>query len=364
MNAGGIETWLMHVFRNIDRGHYQFDFLTDTLSPCFYDDEIRSLGGRIFPCLDHKIFFRYGFDVLQLLKNNGPYDVVHSHVHHFSGFVLLLARLAGVPTRIAHSHNNTTYGDSRASLLRSFYLRITEYLIAHCATVGLTCSRDAASCLYGNDWESNSSRKVLPYGIDLNPFLQPVSRTEILSELSIPVDSIVVGHVGRFAEQKNHMFLLDVFHELTLINVHVRLLLIGDGQLLKAVEEKVKKLKLTDKVIFAGVRADIPRLMSGVMNVFVLPSFNEGLPLVLIEAQAAGLPCIISDAVTPEICAVPHLIESVALNASPREWANVVANRLEKRKQLTEPLAILRHSSFDAMTSIRELKNIYNQAHI
>ncbi len=301
MNPGGVETWLMHVLRHIDRRKFQFDFLTHTRDRCFYDQEIQHLGGRIIPCMHPSWPWCYAKNFSRALSLFGPYDVVHSHVHHFSGFVLTLAARANVPIRIAHSHNDLSTVDRRAGIMRRLYLTLSKRLIARHATVGLACSNLAAAALFDAAWQTDPRFKVLYCGIDLKPFQESVDREHVRKELGLPPEAFVCGHVGRFAEQKNHDFLVDIFSLVAKDLPKASLLLIGDGPLRTKIEEKVRRLGLDDRVIFAGVRADVPRLMLGAMDCFVFPSFHEGLPLVLLEAQAANLPCIISNTISDEV---------------------------------------------------------------
>ena len=144
MDRGGIETWLMHVLRKTDRERFRFDFMTGTLQPCAYDDELRSMGCGIHPCLDASRPWIYARNFFRIIRRQGPYDVIHSHVHHYSGFVCWLARRAGIPVRMVHSHSDTRSQEATAGLARHAYLRIMERLVSRYATAGLACSREAA----------------------------------------------------------------------------------------------------------------------------------------------------------------------------------------------------------------------------
>ncbi|MGD0041301.1 MAG: glycosyltransferase, partial [Isosphaeraceae bacterium] len=204
MNRGGIETWLMHVLRHIDREMYRMDFLVHTARPCAYDTEIWDLGSRIIPCLHPSRPWWYARNFFRALHAFGPYDIVHSHVHHFSGLVLRLAHRAGVLMRIAHSHNDASPVDGRARLPRRLYLRLMERWIAHHATLGLAASPEAAASLYGPHWADDPNRRVLYCGIDLAPFRSLLDGAAVRREFGIPDGAYVVGHVGRFFPQKNH----------------------------------------------------------------------------------------------------------------------------------------------------------------
>jgi glycosyltransferase involved in cell wall biosynthesis len=360
MDTGGVETWLMHLLRRLDRDRYHFDFLTHTTKACFYDDEIRALGSRILPCMHPSRPWQYAGNFLRILKTYGPYDVVHSHVHHFSGFPLMLASWAGVPIRVAHSHNDTSAHEKQAGLIRRLYLGGAERLIQRYATTGLACSGMAATDLFGDDWSKDSTRRILYCGIDLEPFTQPVSREEMRKELGIPSDALVLGHVGRFSEQKNHEFLLDIFAEVARRKPESRLLLVGDGELRGAILQRARRLELENKVILAGVRPDIARLMKGAMDVFVFPSRWEGLGLVLLEAQAACLHCIYSDCITREVEIVPSLLHRCSLKEPASTWADLILAAADKgRASQNESLAIIGSSGFNIVNSLAKSCEIY-----
>jgi glycosyltransferase involved in cell wall biosynthesis len=361
MDGGGVETWLMHVLRNIDRTRFQIDFLTHTDRPGFYDEEVRSLGGRIFYAGDPSRPWRYIPRLRSLLKEHGPYDAVHSHIHHFNGVVLKVAALAGVPMRISHSHLDTADVDAKAGLLRTAYLNLTRLWLSRHATLGLAASQDAAAALYGKDWARDSRLRVFHCAISLAAFDAPVDRLQLRRELGIPESAFVVGHVGRLTDQKNHSFLLDVMAHVVKDDPDARALLIGEGELRAALEEKARSLGLERNILFAGFRTDIPRLMKGAMDLFLLPSLYEGLPLVLIEAQAAGLPCLVSDSVSTEADEVKSLIHRLRLQEGSRRWAQEIL-RIRKEPSAAGKAAALtqlKSSSFDIRSSIRALEEIY-----
>ena len=300
MDRGGIETWLMHVLRHIDRDRYRMDFVVHTARPCAYNDEIRALGCDVIPCPEPARPWSYAGRFKRILRERGPYAVVHSHVHFHSGFVLRYAAQAGVPACIAHSHIDEFRLRASAGPVRRAYLALTQRWIASRATAGLAASRKQAADLFGPRWEADSRWRVLHYGIDTRPFHERVDPGAVRAELGIPPGAFVVGHVGRFARQKHDAFLLAVAARLAACEPNLHLLLVGTGPLRLAIEEAAARLGLTDRVIFAGPRADVPRLMRGAMDVFLFPSLFEGLGLVLIEAQAAGVPCVVSDVVPGE----------------------------------------------------------------
>ena len=358
MNRGGVETWLMHVLRHIDRERFRFDFLVHTTKPCAYDDEIRAFGSKIFSCMSPSRPYRYARNFGHILMKHGPYDVVHSHVHHFSGYVLRQAQLANIPIRIAHSHNDINFSNKK--FLRKGYSLVMKELIKKNATLGLACSSRAAVSLFGRYWENDLRWKVHFCGVDLSPYNHQVERDVVLSEFNIPSNAFVVGHVGRFANQKNHSFLLDIAKEVVHRHPNVFFLLVGEGSLLDNMKRKAKQIGIYDNVIFTGSRPDVPRLMLGAMDIFLFPSLYEGLGLVLIEAQASGLPCVFSDVVAQEAEVVPELISRVSLQDSAKVWAQKILV-LEKQQHLAQSVALcnVAKSPFDIRESNEKLCLFY-----
>jgi len=362
MNRGGVETWLMHVLRHIDRKKFQMDFLVHTTHPCAYDDEIRALGSKVIPCLYPRQPWIYARNFKRILRDYGPYDVVHSHVHHYSGYILRLAHKAGVPIRIAHSHNDTSSLQAKARFSRRMYLALTKRWIYRNATRGLACSQLAAIALFGNAWRIDPRWKILYYGVDFNLFKLRIDKSAVRAEFGIPDDAFVIGQVGRFAEQKNHCFLIDIAVEIARREPKMCLLLVGDGPLRPIIEHKAAKMGLTERVVFAGLRSDVPSLMLGAMDVFLLPSLYEGLPVVGIEAQAAGLPFILSDVITKEVDVVKPLVRRLSLEQPASAWAEAILAARDSPQAITQSdaLAIIEQRPFNIQRSIKELENIYS----
>lgn len=360
MQRGGVETILMHIFRHVDRSKYQMDFLVHTTEPADYDDEIRKLGGRIIPCPSPLHPIAYAGEFKRALREYGPYDIVHSHVHHYSGFVLWLAKRAGIPGRIAHSHSNTCDLEAGAGLFRRAYLRFSAWLIKRHATAGLAVSRDSALALFGSGWESGPRWRVLRYGIDLDPFHISNDTVLVRAELGIPKDAFVIGHVGRFRDEKNHRLLIEIAEKAVKRNPDVAMLLVGDGDLRPLIQQQAHEAGLNGRVIFAGSRPDVPRLMNA-MDVFVLPSLYEGLPVVLVEAQAAGLPCVVSNVVTEEADLVEGLIHRIPLDAPADVWAKNILDFGSAGRSISkaDALNVVENSPFGIDASVRELEKLY-----
>lgn len=362
MDRGGIETWLMHILRNVDSKRFHMDFLVETSKEYAYNEEVRSLGSKVIPCLEPKKPRKYAANFRKAYNENGPYDIVHSHNHHFSGFVLHHAHKANVPVRIAHSHNDRTELESHAGLLRHLYLRLAKRLIRQHSTVGLAVSEKAAISLYGDDWQSDRRWQLLYCGIDLSPFSARVDSNTLRALLGLPNDAFVVGHVGRFVEAKNHAFLIDIFVETLRLKPNAHLLLIGEGPLLPLIRKRVDEAGLTGKVSFGGSRSDVPQLMGGVMDALVMPSLHEGLPLVGLEAQAAGIPLIISDTVTKELNIVEASVTRVELTQPARIWAEALCRRSSSLNP-EEALRSVGKSPFNIANSLASLERIYQRAY-
>jgi glycosyltransferase involved in cell wall biosynthesis len=361
MDRGGIETWLMHILRNANRQRLQMDFLVHLARPGAYDDEIRALGGAILPCPHLERPWRYAAAFARILRDTGPYDAVHSHVHHFSGYVLRLAHRAGIPGRVAHSHNDTSAIEARANLARRSYFALMRRWLRRHATHCLAASCEAAAALYGPGRIADPRVRVLHYGIALAPFAAPVDRGAVRAELGLTESDFVIGHVGRFVEQKNHRFLIEIAAAVVAREPRARLLLIGDGPLRPAIARQVASAGISSQVVFAGLRADVPRLMRGAMDAFILPSLHEGLGLVGIEAQASGLPVMLSDTITEEIAIIPPLIRRLALAAPAVDWADVLLGLRDARPPIAqrEALRLVERSSFNIHASLQSLERVY-----
>src|SRR5262245_47929771 len=278
MDRAGVETWLMHALRRADRGRLQMDFLVHTGRLHAYDAEIEERNSRILRCTVPRGSPAYARRISALLRRHGPYDAVHSHVHHFSGYLLWLARRAGVPVRIAHSHSDTSRQDDCCGWLRGAYLRAAGQWIHRNAThlVGASCA--AARAVFGAKWDSDARKRLLHCGIELQPFHEAPERAAVRRALGILPGELVIGHTGRFAPPKNHSFLADIAAEAARRHPSIRLLLIGDGATRPVVEDRLRQSGLLPRTIFAGIRSDVPTLLQA-MDVFLFPSLWEGLPL-------------------------------------------------------------------------------------
>lgn len=313
MGRGGLETMLMNYYRNIDRTNVQFDFLVHRDFEADYDKEILALGGKIYHMSRLVPWSRsYKRNLTQFLLKHSEYKIVHVHQDCLSSVVLKCAEKAGIPVRIAHSHNANQDKNIKYPI-KLFYKR----LIPQYATDLFACGEDAGNWMF-----SGASFTILNNAIPADEYrYNSGTRKRMRSELGI-TDSFVVGLVARFSEQKNHEFLLEVFEELYRKNKDSVLLLVGDGDLKDKIQHKAEQKGISDHVLFLGVRSDVPDLLQAV-DVFVMPSNYEGLTLSAIEAQAAGLPCVISNYIPIEVKKT-NLVHQLHLNRTPEDWADYI----------------------------------------
>lgn len=310
MSRGGLETMIMNVFRSIDRDQVQFDFMVHREFRSDYDDEIEALGGRIYrlPRLN-PLSPGYRRALRTFFREHPEYRIVHCHQDCLSAIPLAAAKKAGVPVRIAHSHT-TSQDKNLKYLLKRYYMT----KIPASATHFFACSRAAGEWMF-----PGQPVQVVNNGIDTAQFaFSPQVRSDVRRELGLQ-DQLVLGHVGRFFYPKNHSFLIDIFREVHALRPDAVLLLAGDGQLEKPIREKVHALGLDGAVRFLGLRADSNRLYQA-MDVFVMPSLYEGFGIAAMEAQAAGLRCVLADTIPPE-CKVIDSVLFRSLNAGPEVWA-------------------------------------------
>lgn len=363
MRLGGIQALVMGVYRNIDRSQMQFDFAVRSQQEEYYDREIQSLGGRIFrlPWRSKNPFspWVYRRELNKVLKEEGAFAAVHSHVNYYSGLVIPVAQRAGVPVRIAHSHS--TAFDRYNPLIVLIWETLMRKAILRSATHLLACNTCAAEWLYGQDWERDQRVSIVHNAIDIRPFENPPEDRHIIRKrLGIPAKGTLLGHVGRFDTHKNHFFLIKIMKEFLNLQPDAQLLLIGEGELYSAVQAEVSTLGLGDKVHFLGVRNDVPDLLQA-MDLFLLPSLFEGLPLVLVEAQAAGLPCLVSDTVPYEADLDLGLIKYESLKRSPRVWARRIQQVLSTSPVAWElRKAALLREGHDISCLVSRLVNIYS----
>lgn len=356
MDPGGLETWLLQVLKDIDRDRFQLHFCTCGPQPGLWANEVARLGGFIVPCAKGRNLWSFSLRFRKILRE-GKYDVVHSHVHCFSGALLRWAKMEGVPIRIAHSHN--AHDGRRDSQARRWYRKLMKSWINRYATDGLAPSEPAAQ-LFGDNWTVDARFQILRFGLDLRPFREPIDRCQIRAELGIPRAAPVIGHVGRFDRSKNHRFLLEIADLVLKSRPDIHFMFVGDGQLRPEIEAHARAIGLSSNMHFTGIRTDVPRLMRGGMDLFLFPSLNEGFGFSLLEAQAAGLHCLVSDTVPRDEVCLPDSAEFLPLSAGSHHWAARVITKLDLACSKSAPiLSDQFHDKFSMQSSLRQLMNIY-----
>lgn len=298
MNIGGAETFLMKIYRTIDKSMYQMDFAVSTDGEGAYDDEIKKLGGIIYHITPKsKGWFRNFCDIKNLVKTEKYKYVLRVSQNSLSALELLAAKFGGAKKRAFRSSNSNIGSVSKKQLLIH---KLCWFMPRLFANIRIAPSTEAAEFMFGKECVKKGHANILYNGVDLSVYrYDDKKRNQIRQEFNIDKGTILIGHIGRFTEQKNHMFLLEVFKKLHKTDANTKLLLVGEGNLEEKIRSKAKELEIEDLIIFAGKRLDIPDILSA-MDVFVMPSLYEGMPNTVIEAQATGLPCVIADTITSE----------------------------------------------------------------
>ena len=347
MGRGGLETMLMNYYRHIDRSKVQFDFLVHREFEADYDEEIKSLGGRIYHVSRLVPWSRrYKAELRRFFRTHPEYKIVHVHQDCLSSVALQCAKECGIPVRIAHSHNSNQDKNIKY-LFKRYYMR----KIPETATELFACGKAAGDWMFGG-----KKYRLLPNAIAAEKYIYEEEKAKkIKKELDLE-KNIVIGHIGRFNPQKNHKFLIDIFEKCFEKNQKVRLMLIGDGEGRKEIENKVKERGLQDNVIFMGVRRDVPELLQA-MDVFVFPSLYEGLPVTMIEEQAAGVPAVISDQVSEECIITKDLVKVEGLEETPEQWAGEILKqvKISKRDRSEE----IKKAKYDVETTAKWLEEYY-----
>lgn len=360
MDRGGIETLIMNIYRNIDKKQIQFDFLAHyDKKDADYNEEIKNLGGKIFEMpqikttnkANYHMIFRYRKALKEFFIQHQEYEIIHVHMTNTASILIPIAKKYG-NTKVVISHSHLTR--AKEGLIGI----ITNYLqrkIEKEATDYFACSLEAAKWFYSDKLISRGKVKIINNGIDSSKFkFSRTIRDEIRREFNLD-NKLVIGHVGRFFPQKNHKLIINIFEQLLTKNKESILILIGEGSLMNDIKEIVKTKGISENVLFLGNRSDVHLLMQG-MDVFLMPSLFEGLPVVGIEAQASGLPCVFSDTITNEV----DIINSstfVSLNSSIDSWVDAILNFKDFDRKNTENLIIA--NGYDVKKISCDLQNYY-----
>ena len=345
---------IMNLYREIDRDHIQFDFVVHSQKEGAYDQEIRILGGTIYHCPAYKGFNHFSYREWWYRffgDHHLDYGIVHGHIGSTASIYLSAAKRYGVFT-IAHSHSSFSGWNIRTMLYKTI-----SYATRYVADYFFACSTDAALDRFGINVVNGSHFHIVPNSINSRDYIYTDKRMNILRQkYGISSKTLVIGHVGRFCKVKNHIFVLYIFKEILVRNTNSLLLLAGDGPLKHEMKDLAERLGIRKQVKFLGVRTDINDLMC-LMDVFIFPSLYEGLPVALVEAQASGLPAVISDHIPKDSILIPELIKVMNLNESYSEWAaeTLKAADIERKDQS----GLIKKKGFDTEVTSRWLEDFY-----
>lgn len=374
MDRAGAETMMMNYLRNINREKIHIDFLINRAEKADYEEEIEKLGSRVYhmcPLYPGK-FRRYKKEFRQFLENHPEYKIIHSHLEERSYFALKIAKQMKVPIRIVHAHSMPKHFDIKMPVRYYFRKKVQKY-----CTHRFACGEEAAKWLFGTnacielkDAVESGNLSAYPIlmknAVDTTEFYaDETKRKKIRKQLKIKDKELVIGHIGRFTYEKNHPFLVDIFNIVNQYMPDSRLLLIGGGKPQKEVEtkanikKKVKQLGINSKVKFLGVRDDINDLMNG-MDILVMPSISEGFPVTLMEAQSAGLRCLVSDRVSYQ-CNVTEEMQYMSLEQGEEEWANKILSFCTLQLNAEEMNEKVKVAGFDIKQNAEWLEKFYEK---
>lgn len=355
--VGGFDVVATSLQMHLDRERFECTYyiVGEEVGPL--EPMVIASGAKVIHRPDSVKSYLADYKYLKKVMHEGKYDVVHSHLMFFSGLVMLAARMEGVPVRVPHGHMTDPCIESRSFVKRRMfdvYRLFMTILLDCCGTALVACGPEAGAYLYGKHIFKRRGI-ILNNGIDLSKYkFDSAMRTQKRRELGLE-NKLVVGHVGRLNYIKNHKFLLDVFAELKKVNSDAKLLIVGDGEERNAIEEKAHRLGIEEDVILAGVRNDVYDMLQA-MDVFVFPSFKEGLPVTLIEAQATKLPCLISDTVS-EYARQNSNVEYISLSASAAEWAQKAQKLASIDRESVSCEKLIKN--YDINEVVKQLEKIY-----
>jgi len=321
LDIGGLENVLMNFFRNINRDEMDIDFLINEKGETDYTREVKALGGNVYYTdrLGQQGLIKYINSLVHIIRNNGPYDVIHVNMEQRGGIACLAGLIAGVKVRICHSHTTNVSG-MHSKLLMPLY----RLFIKISATKLLACGKSAGQFMLGKKFE------VLPNAIDVNKFANVDEGLvkAFKNSYGLPDNAVLLGHVGRLSKEKNQLFLIELLAQLSKSDIDYRLIIVGDGEEKNKILNLAEEKGITDRIIFTGFREDANVLMN-VFDIFLLPSFYEGLPLTVIEAQAAGVQCILSNNITTEVDLGLGLVEFLSIK-DISSWSSYIISFRKK----------------------------------
>lgn len=358
LDRGGAETMVMNLYHNIDTSKVQFDFVVHTDEKCAYDSEVERMGGRIYHAPKYRIINHFPYVIWwkKFFKVHSECKIVHAHIRSSASIFLTIAKKNGYVT-IAHSHS-TSNGKGFQALIKN----LLQFPIRYTADYFFSCSDIAGKWLYGERVTRGSNYRMVPNCIDCKQFFySEAQRKQVRDEQNIEEDCFVIGHVGRFHEAKNHKYLIQIFAEILRRRPNTKLLLVGDGELQEKIEQDCRRLGIREQTTFTGLQSH-PEQFYHAMDLFLFPSLWEGLPMSVVEAQASGLPCVISDRITKDV-RITDRVKYMSLNASPGEWAEEILKYAGKVRAGLNDQQKIRLKKFDSISVAKEMQEFYLKLH-
>jgi glycosyltransferase involved in cell wall biosynthesis len=356
LHIGGSQSFVVNLERHVDSNRFAFDYVVFPEDRSGFYKEVMAMGSRIFVCPRYVILNHFSFLKWweRFFKNHPEYSIVHGHVRSTAALYLKIAKKFGCST-IVHSHS---VSDGKG--IKAFLERMYEIQIPFVSDFFFACSREAGLWLFGDKIVGGDRFFVVPNGIDVNSFgLSLATRANVRKELGIPVSSFVLGNVGRFAKVKNHSFLLDVFFQFLKIDSSGMLLLVGDGNLRSDIENKARKMGLTNRIIFVG-STDSPAKFYQAMDYFIFPSFWEGFGTAALEAQASGLPCLVSSSCSKAVLCSKKAY-SLDLSCGADKWAAFISETRLPNRQAVDEIDKKAIAFYDVSSSVNIISGVYSR---
>lgn len=352
LDCGGAENMIMNIYRKIDKTKIQFDFVVHTEKKCFFEDEIYEMGGKVYRFPRYKLYnhFQYTEAWSEFFKKHKEYKIIHCHIRSVASIILGIAKKSGIIT-ISHSHS-TSNGKGISSIIK----RILQSKIKYVADYLFACSKESAVWLYGENYANSSRCHIINNAIDVEKFKYDLEiRNEVRKELNLQTDTFAIIQTGRFCNVKNHEFSVKLINEYLKKNKNTKLFFAGSGPEEEKILQLVKEKHLDNNVCFLGVRKDINRILQG-MDLFFMPSKYEGLPVALIEAQAASIPCIVSSNIKAGIYN-EKIVNSIDLNECLERWIDKI-DELKNNNRFDQSEIIVKNK-FDINENTKFLQKFY-----
>lgn len=359
MDLGGAETLIMNIYRNIDRDKIQFDFLCHNRIEAKYTEEILAMGGKMYcvPGITHVGPLKYQENLYKFFCEHSEYKIVHSHHDMLSGMILKQAKRAGITNRFSHAHSTYT----SKSIFGYLQLEFFKMYFQNNVTKAFACAKTAANTLYSGKLLNDYT--FIPNVINVEQFkFNQEARMEMRKMLGIK-EEIVLGHVGRFSEPKNHKFLVEIFENILHIDKDAHLILIGEGGLKEQIESIAKNKSIEKNIHFVGSKRNVYDYLSA-MDLFLFPSLYEGLSVATVEAQAAGVPVLTSDSVSIEV-AITDLVHQKSLHDTAQDWANKALQIINDTKECNRLIYAdkVKDAGFDVLRVAQKMQEMYLRMH-